>query len=197
MSRITNKNPLFVPVNDRPLNAMVVAYYYTRDEQQDDGTIAYNINYRLLEGRIITETFSSDAERTTKLNALAEIEAGAKSIDIVDDCDTDDPTAALSAKQGKILSERIDALPKFGFILVNELPEVGQTDKIYLVPLAYPDPQKPNIKEEWVYANGTWEMIGTTELELITATSQQIQDIFTSNEEEEEPIEEPQENGGE
>ena len=44
-------------------------------------------------------------------------------------------------------------------IIVNELPEIGQDDTIYLVPLENPDIQGNNYAE-YVYINGAWELLG-------------------------------------
>ena len=44
-------------------------------------------------------------------------------------------------------------------IIVNELPQTGQEDTIYLVPLAIPESQE-NRYAEYVYINDTWELLG-------------------------------------
>lgn len=44
-------------------------------------------------------------------------------------------------------------------IIVNELPQTGQEDAIYLVPLAIPESQE-NRYAEYVYINDTWELLG-------------------------------------
>lgn len=44
-------------------------------------------------------------------------------------------------------------------IIVNELPQTGQEDTIYLVPLATPESQE-NRYAEYVYVNNNWELLG-------------------------------------
>lgn len=53
---------------------------------------------------------------------------------IVDNLTSDDPTKALSAKQGKILKSLIDAIKSFSIIVLQEeedLPEAGNPNTIY------------------------------------------------------------------
>lgn len=58
---------MIIDVNDRPLNLYQVFYYYTRDEQKDDGSTSYNLCFRLTDGRIIIEEFDSEEARTSKI----------------------------------------------------------------------------------------------------------------------------------
>lgn len=48
--------------------------------------------------------------------------------------------------------------------VVNELPQVGDSKYIYLVPSDNPKTQ--NIKDEYIWANNNWEQIGSTEIDL-------------------------------
>lgn len=48
--------------------------------------------------------------------------------------------------------------------VVDVLPETGETDTIYLVKKDIPNEQ--NLYDEYVYANGTWEHIGDTSVDL-------------------------------
>lgn len=48
--------------------------------------------------------------------------------------------------------------------VVDVLPETGETDTIYLVKKSTPNEQ--NLYDEYVYANGTWEHIGDTSVDL-------------------------------
>ena len=50
---------MIIEVNGRPLNLYQILYYCTRDERVDESTPNYNIYYRLTDGRIITEEFTS------------------------------------------------------------------------------------------------------------------------------------------
>lgn len=53
---------------------------------------------------------------------------------------------------------------KLKYLVVDELPETGESGIIYLVPLD--DGEQPNIYEEYLWIEGEWEMIGTTAIDL-------------------------------
>ncbi len=63
------------------------------------------------------------------------------------------------------LSARIDAIKGLSFELVASLSDVAnpKSDVIYLVPNGG---AAPNIKDEYIYVNGVFEKIGTTEIDL-------------------------------
>lgn len=152
---MNSSSGLFITVNDRPLNPMHITYYYVRDEKKQDGTISYNIYYRMLEGRVITEEFTSDSDRNAKLSDLASTEIKPK---IIDDLTSTDANAALSANQGRVLKELCDAIPKFKIQVVDQLPtEDISVSTIYLV--RNKDDQG-DLYQEYIYVDGKWELLG-------------------------------------
>lgn len=56
----------------------------------------------------------------------------------------------------------IESIPGVKFEIVAELPEEGETDTIYLLPIE--DAPEGNIYEEYIYINGAWEIIGTSKV---------------------------------
>ena len=62
----------------------------------------------------------------------------------------------------KIVSELADA--GFTVEIVDELPEVGDPKKIYLVPAD--ETKTQNIYDEFLYINNMWEQIGSTAIDL-------------------------------
>lgn len=61
--------------------------------------------------------------------------------------------------------ELISQQDHLSFTIVDELPtENIRTDRIYLVPSS--DPGEENAYIEYVYIDGNWEMIGTSEINL-------------------------------
>lgn len=62
------------------------------------------------------------------------------------------------------LDERISAIPKYKTLVVNELPEIGEIDVIYLVPDI--NAESGNLYTEYFYVNDKWEMLGTQKLDL-------------------------------
>lgn len=56
----------------------------------------------------------------------------------------------------------IESIPGVKFEIVAELPEEGETDTIYLLPIE--DAPEGNIYEEYVYINDAWEIIGTSKV---------------------------------
>ena len=58
----------------------------------------------------------------------------------------------------------IGSIVTISFLVVQELPQTGEANIIYLVPADEPNPD--NIYEEYIYVNDDWEMIGTTKVDL-------------------------------
>ena len=49
---------------------------------------------------------------------------------------------------------------------VDTLPETGETNKIYLLPLATDKGREENIHTEYIWTNGKWQVIGTTAIDI-------------------------------
>lgn len=62
------------------------------------------------------------------------------------------------------MNEKISALEASKYKVVEVLPETGETNVIYLVPS--PRPSQKNIKDEFIWVDGAWEQIGSTEIDL-------------------------------
>lgn len=62
------------------------------------------------------------------------------------------------------VNELIGQIKTTSFLVVDELPEVGETNIIYLLLKEQPNPS--NIYDEYIYVNEDWELIGTTEIDL-------------------------------
>lgn len=58
----------------------------------------------------------------------------------------------------------IGAIQQFHYEIVQELPQTGANNILYLVPKS--ESQTQNVYDEYVYANNTWEKIGDTEIDL-------------------------------
>ena len=58
----------------------------------------------------------------------------------------------------------IGSIVTISILVVQELPVTGENNIIYLVPVEDPNPN--NIYEEYIYVNNSWEMIGTTAVDL-------------------------------
>ena len=62
------------------------------------------------------------------------------------------------------MNAKISALESSKYKVVEVLPETGETNVIYLVPS--PRPSQKNIKDEFIWVDGAWEQIGSTEIDL-------------------------------
>lgn len=82
---------------------------------------------------------------------------------IIDNLTSSDTEKALSARQGKILKELIDNLANLQITVVDTLPTTGESNIIYLVKKAGTG---TDIHDEYVYVEGNWEKIGTTDVDL-------------------------------
>lgn len=70
---------------------------------------------------------------------------------------------AADANATYATKDELSAIPKFEVVPVDELPATGEVDKIYLVPN---EGSGTNARDEFIYVNGAWEMLGTTEVDL-------------------------------
>lgn len=82
---------------------------------------------------------------------------------IIDNLTSSDTEKALSARQGKVLKELIDNLANLQITVVDTLPTTGESNIIYLVKKASTG---TDIHDEYVYVEGNWEKIGTTDVDL-------------------------------
>lgn len=60
-------------------------------------------------------------------------------------------------------------------IIVNELPDIGSEDTIYLVPNT--NPEEENNYDEYIYANNSWEKMGGTGVQVDLTNYVQFTDV--------------------
>lgn len=85
---------------------------------------------------------------------------------------------ATNANSTYATKDELSAIPKFEVVPVDSLPATGEADKIYLVPN---EGSGTNARDEYIYVNGAWEMLGTTEVDLSGYyTSAQIDEIIAA-----------------
>lgn len=82
---------------------------------------------------------------------------------IIDNLDSTATDKALSANQGNILKTMIDNLANLRIEVVTKLPSTGEVNVIYLVKKVG---KNPDVHDEYIYVENTWEKIGNTEVDL-------------------------------
>ena len=82
---------------------------------------------------------------------------------IIDNLDSTATDKALSANQGNILKTMIGNLASLRIEVVTELPSTGEVNVIYLVKKVG---KNPDVHDEYIYVENTWEKIGNTEVDL-------------------------------
>jgi hypothetical protein len=80
---------------------------------------------------------------------------------IIDNLDSTDK--ALFANQGNILKTMIGNLANLRIEVVTKLPSTGEVNVIYLVKKVG---KNPDVHDEYIYVENTWEKIGNTEVDL-------------------------------
>lgn len=73
-------------------------------------------------------------------------------------------TAAGSKAVYDYVTSALANIERFSAIIVSVLPDTGETNKLYLVPK--PSAESGNGYDEYLYINGTWELIGSTDIDL-------------------------------
>ena len=82
---------------------------------------------------------------------------------IIDNLDSTATVKALSANQGNILKTMIGNLANLRIEVVTKLPSTGEVNVIYLVKKVG---KNPDVHDEYIYVENTWEKIGNTEVDL-------------------------------
>lgn len=107
---------------------------------------------------------SSITNLSDEIDNIVNVEIGDQlKSSIIDNLTSSDTEKALSARQGKILKELIDNLANLQITVVDTLPTTGESNIIYLVKKAG---TRTDIHDEYVYVEGNWEKIGTTDVDL-------------------------------
>ena len=107
---------------------------------------------------------SSITNLSDEIDNIVNVEIGDQlKASIIDNLTSSDTEKALSARQGKILKELIDNLANLQITVVDTLPTTGESNIIYLVKKAGTG---TDIHDEYVYVEGNWEKIGTTDVDL-------------------------------
>jgi len=90
-----------------------------------------------------------------------------------------------AAQVTSAIDSAISGVTQFKFEIVSVLPSTGEAGTIYLVPI----PARTNAYDEYVYINGSWEQIGTTDIDLsgyvqtsdlVAITNSEIDNIIAS-----------------
>ena len=74
------------------------------------------------------------------------------------------PTNQYEVANKKYVDDSISALSLVSFLVVQTLPQTGESNIIYLVPKS--TAQTNNYYDEYIYTNNAWEKIGDTEIDL-------------------------------
>lgn len=107
---------------------------------------------------------SSITNLSDEIDNIINVEIGDQlKASIIDNLTSSDTEKALSARQGKVLKELIDNLANLQITVVDTLPTTGESNIIYLVKKAGTG---TDIHDEYVYVEGNWEKIGTTDVDL-------------------------------
>ena len=107
---------------------------------------------------------SSITNLSDEIDNIVNVEIGDQlKSSIIDNLTSSDTEKALSARQGKVLKELIDNLANLQITVVDTLPATGESNIIYLIKKVGTG---TDIHDEYVYVEGNWEKIGTTDVDL-------------------------------
>ena len=120
--------------------------------------------FKNIDGEILSQRFKSDdlTDSSWKTDSNWEdVFISPDSLKIVDSLNSDSSIEALSARQGKILNEKINAVKSLDFLIVDSLPDPGQSGVIYMVSKS-PSTSDDNKYCEylWISAENRYEEIG-------------------------------------
>lgn len=138
----------------------------TSGYQTINGSKSFNDTARFLDGLVSIGMFVNDTNDSSvfeyyggndnpKWNKKTEFIAGATTIA---------PTNDSDVANKKYVDDLISALSLVSFLVVQTLPQTGESNIIYLVPKS--TAQTNNYYDEYIYTNNAWEKIGDTEIDL-------------------------------
>lgn len=139
------------------------------------------ISYRDLEDNVIIEMYNSNERGDNEWKKddnwvdfnqyiIDKIrEEFANNVTIIDNLNSNEVNSALSANQGRVLKEMINAIQSFNKEIVEELPHTGSNDTIYFV-LNSDSTEDNNVYDEyvWIASKSKYEKLGsfTTNIDL-------------------------------
>lgn len=140
-----HKDAIYFSINTKEILINNVAYGFNREGEG----LLEDVSY---ENDQLTLHYSDNTTRIIKLDK----------VEVIDNLNSDNTQAALSANQGKVLKALIDSINVLRFQIVDELPEIGENGIIYLVPTE-DEQEETNIYEEWVWieTENRYELIGS------------------------------------
>lgn len=94
----------------------------------------------------------------------SKIDASAVKIDTTISASSTNDSAAGSKAVYDFVTKAIADISGFHAEIVSELPETGKTNILYLV--AKSEAASGNGYDEYLYINGAWELIGSTDIDL-------------------------------
>lgn len=140
-----HKDAIYFSINTKEILINNIAYGFNREGEGLLEDVSYENNQ-------LTLHYSDNTTRIIKLDK----------VEVIDNLDSDNTQAALSANQGKVLKALIDSINVLKFQIVDELPETGKNGIIYLVPTE-DEQEETNVYEEWVWieTENRYELIGS------------------------------------
>lgn len=151
---------------DNYLNYTGLAYYHNRLK-----TLFPSVDdFDALEGRVdnlVTQGGEPNTIETVKVNGTALVPDASKAVDVTVPTATSDLTNDSDYQTGQDVTDAIDAaladITGVSFEVVQSLPATGEAGVIYLVSNSG---SAGNSYDEYVYVNGGFEKIGTTDVDL-------------------------------
>ena len=140
-----HKDAIYFSINTKEILINNIAYGFNREGEGLLEDVSYENNQ-------LTLHYSDNTTRIIKLDK----------VEVIDNLDSDNTQAALSANQGKVLKALIDSINVLKFQIVDELPETGENGIIYLVSTE-DEQEETNVYEEWVWieTENRYELIGS------------------------------------
>lgn len=138
----------------------------------------------LLAGKVDTSTLENYTTADAVASAITIALTGyAKSAEVSEAITKALADYMTSAEVNAAIVQAIKETSKLRKEVVDQLPEVGEDDVIYLVPSD--NPTEKNIKLEYIYINGEYEQIGSTTADLSQYWSKDELEIMSAEELEE------------
>lgn len=172
---------------DNFLNNTGLAYYHNRIKTIFPSKTEFDALDAKVDG-IVAEGGEPNVIETVKVNGVALTPDAQKAVDVTVPTATSDLTNDSGFQNSTQVQALIDAslagITGIDFEIVQTLPQTGDAGTIYLVSHGG---SSPNVYDEFIYVNGGWEKIGSTDVdltqywaksELVALTTAEIDALF-------------------
>lgn len=156
--------------------------YYTPQNELISNTSSLSEAIEIVADKANNSASNSDLELYLTKEDASSTYATKEEIPDVSEYITKDVSGLTNYYDKADIDKKITEIKTLKAVVIEVLPESGETDTLYLVPNSKEEGN--NIKDEYMWINGKWELIGSTEIDLTPyLTKEEASSTYATKEE--------------